>query len=85
MEWIDYTVLENTDFIVGEDDFGDLKIRSTAEKDNFYYFYSQSNRRLIKRFILRRGPQVDYVCEVKLIKKDDRFTPRLVFSIRDKK
>jgi len=39
---------------------------------------------LIKQFILDSRPQVDYICQVNLIKKGDKFTPRLTFSVRDK-
>lgn len=73
------------DFVVGTDDFSDLQINSTATNEHFYYFYDKKNRRLIKQFVLKGGTQVDYICQVVLIKKDDKFTPRLALSVRDKR
>lgn len=72
------------DFVVGTDSFSDLQINATPEREQFYYFYDKKNRRLIKQFILKSGERVDYICQVTLIKKDDKFTPRLALSVRDK-
>jgi len=74
---------KSEDFIVGEDDFSNLQINST-EIDKFYYFYHQKDKRLIKHFILLNKDRVDYICQVILIKKGEKFTPRLSFSVRDK-
>ena len=76
---------KSEDFIVGTDDFSGLQINSTATNEHFYYFYDKENRRLIKQFVLNSKPQVDYICQVVLIKKEEKFTPRLVLSVRDKK
>ena len=72
------------DFVIGTDKFSDLQINSTASVEQFYYFSNKKNRRLIKQFILESKKQVDYICQVILIKKGDKFTPRLAFSVRDK-
>ena len=73
----------SADFIIGKDNFSDLQIKSTTIKD-FYYFFNQKDGRLIKKFILLKKDKVDYVCQVILIKKGEKFTPRLFFSVRDK-
>jgi len=75
---------KSDDFVVGRDNFSDLQINSTPAIEQFYYFFYQKDRRLIKQFVLNEGKQVDYICRVTLIKKDDKFTPRLSFSVRDK-
>lgn len=70
-------------FRIGTDDFSSLEISPTPIKDFFYFFYKKENR-LIKRFVLLEKKQVDYLCNVILIKKDNKFSPRLEFSTRDK-
>jgi hypothetical protein len=75
---------ESDDFIIGTDNFSDLEISSTSEADSFYYFFNKKNRRLIKQFLLEGRAQVDYLCQVILIKKEDKFTPRIILSVRDK-
>lgn len=75
---------KNDDFVIGKDNFSDLQINSTPAIEQFYYFFNQKERKLIKQFVLNEGKQVDYICRVTLIKKDDKFTPRLSFSVRDK-
>lgn len=70
------------DFVIGQDKFEDLQIKC-APAETFYYFYNKSQNQLIKQFILASRPQVTYVCKVTLIKKGDKFTPRLSLSIRD--
>ncbi len=74
---------KNEDFIVGKDDFIDLQINSTPI-NNFYFFYHNKDRRLVKQFVLKEKPKVKYICQVVLIKKDGKFTPRIAFSVRDK-
>jgi hypothetical protein len=77
--------IKSEDFIIGIHDFGDLKINAAPEVDrNFYYFYDRKQRRLIKQFILDERVQVNYICRVTLIRKRDKFTPRLALSIRDR-
>lgn len=75
---------KSDDFVIGKDNFSDLQINSTPAIEQFYYFFHQKDRRLIKQFVLNEGKQVDYICRVTLIKKGDKFTPRLSFSVRDK-
>ncbi|MDD5617468.1 MAG: DUF4263 domain-containing protein [Candidatus Omnitrophica bacterium] len=75
---------KSKDFIVGTDNFFNLQINATPENEQFYYFYDKKNRRLIKQFVLKSGERVDYICQVTLIKKGERFTPRLALSVRDK-
>jgi Domain of unknown function (DUF4263) len=60
-----------------------LGIRQAA--GGFYYFVDETNGRLIKTFILRRGPQVDTLCNVVLAGTTDQYTPRLRFWKRGKK
>lgn len=74
----------NSSFIIGVDSFSDIEIQSKPEKDTFYYFFNKSKNRLVKQFILDKRDRVDYICHVTLIKKEDKFTPRIDFSIRDK-
>jgi len=72
-----------TDFIVGQDSFADLIINPTSQ-DSFYFFFNQHGNRLVKRFVLDcTHPNVTYFCEVTLIKKNDKFTPRLHFTVKD--
>jgi hypothetical protein len=72
-----------TDFIVGKNDFADLVISSTSD-ESFYFFFNHRDNRLVKRFVLDcTHPKVIYGCEVSLIKKNDKFTPRLHFTIKD--
>lgn len=78
-KWIEST---NDNFIVGKDSFDDLEIHPTPT-NNFYYFFNKKDSKLIKQFILNKKDQVDYVCIVTLIKKDEKFTPRLAVSVRD--
>ena len=80
----DFQILVPSDkFIIGKDLFDDLEIHPT-ENDKFYYFFNKKENRLTKQFILNERELVDYLCKVTLIKKGDKFTPRLAFSIRDK-
>jgi Shedu protein SduA, C-terminal len=70
-----------TDFIVGRDSLEDIQVSPTSS-GRFYWFYNSKQRHLIKRFVLAESDEVFHVCEVTLIKKEDRFTPRLHFSVR---
>ncbi|MEK7534681.1 MAG: hypothetical protein AAB600_05105 [Patescibacteria group bacterium] len=69
---------------MGNDDFSSLEIHPTPS-NGFYYFFYQKENRLIKRFVLLEKDRVDYLCTVVLIKKNDKFSPRLALSIRDKR
>ena len=74
---------KETEFDLETGNFSDLEIRQ-GDKPDFFYFYDTRDNRLIKSFILRNGPQVDTMCDVVLIKKDDGLTPRLSFWKKDK-
>jgi hypothetical protein len=71
----------NEDFYVDRDDFSKLEIKPTGN-DSFYYFSKGTG--FIKHFILLEKETVIYCCSVTLIKKDDKFSPRIAFSIRKK-
>jgi len=72
-----------TDFEIGTDRFEDLVVNPTGS-EGFHYFYDKRRRSLIKRFLLGESAQrkIKVFCEVTLIQKGDRFTPRLIFSRR---
>ncbi len=70
-------------FNIGEETFNDLEIHPTPI-NNFYYFFNKSKNKLIKQFVLEKKAKVDYICKVILIKKGDKFTPRLSFSVRNR-
>jgi hypothetical protein len=77
------TFSRNEDFIIGKDEFSNLQINPT-KINNFYYFSDKNGGRLVMQFVLSVGKLVDYVCQVALIKKGDKFSPRLSFSVRNK-
>lgn len=62
-------------FDVSTGDFGKLEIREANE--HFSYFYDSSRRALIKQFLLDESAQVALLCEVKLVAKDGKFSPRV--------
>ncbi len=74
---------KDEDFTVGRDNFSDLEISPTPI-EGFHFFFDKKRRRLIKQFVLEERDRVDYLCQVTLIEKDGKFTPRLSFSVRDK-
>jgi hypothetical protein len=71
------------DFVVGEDRFEDLEIRPAVTK-NLHHLYDKARSRPVRQFVLVEKPQVRYLCGVTLVKKDDKLTPRLELSVRDK-
>jgi hypothetical protein len=73
---------KSEDFVVDVDNFDDLEINQSGDS-KFWWFYLKNERRLIKQFVLKRGPKVDHLCHVALIKTGDKFTPRLAFSARN--
>jgi hypothetical protein len=86
MKWsqvLKETLGKNENFVIGKDKFSDLQINS-APIDNFYYFYHSKDHRLIKQFILKEKDTRNIVCQVTLIQKGEKFTPRLALSVRDK-
>lgn len=60
----------------------DLEIR--ADSDTFYYFYDPVNRCLVKNFRLDDKERVALYCEVRLIRRDDKYSPRIRLWKRDK-
>ena len=75
-----YPDLENADFIVGKDSFEDVQINS-SETSGFWYF-KNTKKGLIKRFILETSEQRHKACVITLIKKSDgKFSPRFDFQI----
>lgn len=83
--WIDIPEFYSDEcFIVGQEKFSDLEIRPAKEGSDFYYFFSITGNHLVKQFVLDDKPKVSYFCQVTLIKKGEKFTPRFSFSIRDK-
>jgi|GEM_PF-1784323 len=73
----------DTDFIVGEDSFDDLTINEAPEKSEFYYFVN-SSKTLVRRFVLKRTKLSEKICVVTLIKNvKAKFEPRFEFRIND--
>jgi hypothetical protein len=71
------------DFVVGQDRFEDLEIRPALTK-NLHHLYDKARSRPVRQFVLVEKPLVRYLCGVTLVKKDDKLTPRLELSVRDK-
>lgn len=73
----------DTDFIIGADRFENLSINGAPYIKDWYYFLN-SKKSIVKRFILKRTQLSEKACSVKLIKKDNgKFEPRFAFEIRD--
>jgi hypothetical protein len=71
-------------FVVEEESFEDLIINPTPE-GTFYYFFNNRKNRLVKHFLLGDKDTVYCTCQVTLIKKEERFTPRISVAIRNKR
>lgn len=71
------------DFVVGKDKFADIQVIPHLP-EQLYGFRQLKTGKIIRYFVLRESKLVDHVCQVTLIRKtgDERFTPRLAFSIR---
>jgi hypothetical protein len=72
---------KENEFDVATGDFGDLVVQAA---EGFHFFYDSAEKRLIKSFVLREGPQVDTMCDVVLAGRDDALTPRLRLWKKDK-
>ncbi|MBX7135760.1 MAG: DUF4263 domain-containing protein [Fimbriimonadaceae bacterium] len=71
---------DETDFVVGEDDFENLEI-ADAGRDTFYYF-KNTKKSLVKHFVLKRTARIQKQCAVTLIKSPEGiFEPRFEFEI----
>src|SRR5713226_5495769 len=71
------------DFVIGQDDFADLKFNPALGVDGLYYLYDKARQRQVKQFVLAADGKLRTVCRLTLLKKGDKFTPRLEFSKRD--
>jgi hypothetical protein len=65
-------------FDVDEGQFDVLEIRPT--KGNFSYFFDTSKNQLVKQFLLHRGERVALICEVRLVSKGAKYSPRVRLS-----
>jgi len=75
-----WSELNDTDFVVGEDSFENVQINGSPSND--FWYFKNSSKGLIKRFILQRTAQTEKVCVVTLIKMEDgKFAPRFDFQI----
>jgi Domain of unknown function (DUF4263) len=70
-----------TDFVVGRDNFESISVHPKLHS-NYYWLWHNERGQKIRFFILDERPQVEYMCQVTLIKKGAKFTPRLHFTIR---
>lgn len=73
-------------FVVGEDDFAKLSVRHPNDDPHskFCFFYHETENRLIKHFLLRRGERVETLCQVKLIDSARGLEPRVRLWKRNK-
>lgn len=69
------------DFVVGRDNLESISVHLKPQS-NYYWLYNNDRGRKIKFFVLDERPQVQYMCQVTLIKKGTKFTPRLHFTVR---
>jgi len=73
--------LQDSDFLVGKDSFEDVQINGSASSDSFWYF-KNTKKGLITRFVLQQSEQVEKICKITLIKKPNgKFSPRFDFQI----
>jgi hypothetical protein len=70
------------DFIIGQDDFADLRFNPALGVDGLYYLYDKARQRPVKQFVLAADGKLQTVCRLTLLKRGDKFTPRLEFSRR---
>jgi hypothetical protein len=74
--------MQLNDFVIGQDNFKDLSINPMLQSDA--YWFKNSKKSLVKRFVLKRFPQVEKSCVVTLAKNDNgSYSPRFNFSIHD--
>ncbi|MFC6155866.1 Shedu immune nuclease family protein [Kribbella jiaozuonensis] len=82
---IDFSSLySDGEFDVENGDFSQLAIRDSGNNTGFHYFYDEESHSLVRDFLLQDGPQVATLCQVKLIKKGDTYTPRIRLWKKDK-
>lgn len=74
--------MQSTDFVVGEDDFNNLSVNPMPSNDAYYF--KNSKKTLVKRFVLKRSAQVEKACAITLAKNEDgKYSPRFDFFIYD--
>jgi Domain of unknown function (DUF4263) len=73
--------MADVDFVVGVDEFEDIVVHPTQWQGYHWFSHRKKNQR-IKLFVLSTSKQVFHSCGVTLIKKGDRFTPRVHFTVR---
>jgi len=73
------------DFVVGTDELKDIQVNLPRENSSFCWFYHARRKHLIKYFVLSEQPQVIVLCDVTLISKNGKLTPRFKFSKRRRK
>lgn len=74
--------MQDTDFIIGIDDFNDLSIQPLPVGDA--YWFKNAKKSLVKRFLLKRSNQVEKSCVVTLAKNEKgKYSPRFDFTIYD--
>lgn len=73
---------ERDAFDVVEDDFDSLEVRPSEADGSFCFFYDKKKRSLVRRFVLEKTPHRTLYCNVTLIRKGDRLSPRFEFSKR---
>lgn len=75
----------NTFFTVGVDAFENLEVRRAKEDAPLFYFFDKQRNTLITHFVLDDSkPQTRLCCQVTLVQKGKKFTPRLELSKRRK-
>ena len=70
--------------LVTGDDLSSLAIREAASTPGFFYFYDTSSNRLITDFVLCDRPRVALMCQVAMVRKDNRYSPRIRLWKKDK-
>jgi antiviral defense system Shedu protein SduA len=70
------------DFVVGTDELKDIVVNPPKENSSFCWFYHARRKHVIKYFVLSEQTHVIVRCDVRLIVKDKKFTPRFKFSKR---
>lgn len=70
------------DFVVGKDELKDIQVNLPAGDSTFCWFYHARRKHLIKYFVLAEQPRAIVRCDVVLLAKDGKFTPRFKFSKR---
>lgn len=75
---------KSTEFSIDSDDLSNLEIRDARNGTGFYYFYDTASNRLITDFVLNDRPRVALMCSITIVRKEDRYSPRLRFWKKDK-